>query len=139
MYYDFDGTVASGFGTGSPVNSALTWEKTREWNFGFDFGIFNNRVNGAVDLYDKLSDGLLMSRTLTIESGVGSMTDNIGSVNNRGIEVTVNTVNLQNRDWNWTTSFTFASNKNAIRSLYGKTEDVVNEARFIDQPSYNFV
>lgn len=134
VYYDFDGTVVSGFGVGAPVNRALTWEKTREWNFGFDFGLFNNRINGAVDLYDKLSDGLLMSRTLTIESGVNSMTDNIGSVNNRGIEFTLNTVNLENRDWRWTTSFTFASNKNAIRSLYGKKEDVVNEARFIDEP-----
>jgi len=134
VYYDFDGSVVSGFGTGSPVNRLLTWEKTREWNVGFDFGLFNNRVNGGVDLYDKLSDGLLMSRTLTIESGVDAMTDNIGSVNNRGIEVTVNTVNLQNTDWRWTTSFTFAANKNSIRSLYGKKEDVVNEARFIDEP-----
>ncbi|WP_170154434.1 TonB-dependent receptor [Mangrovibacterium diazotrophicum] len=134
VYYDFDGTVVSGFGVGSPVNTALTWERTREWNFGFDFGLFNNKVNGAVDLYDKLSDGLLMSRTLTIESGVDDMTDNIGSVNNRGIEITVNTVNIENTDWRWTTSFTFASNRNAIRSLYGKKEDVVNEARFIDEP-----
>jgi len=134
VYYDFGGSVVSGFGTGSPVNRALTWEKTREWNFGFDFGMFNNRVNGSVDLYDKLSDGLIMSRTLTIESGVNSMTDNIGSVNNRGIEVTLNTVNLENTNWRWTTSFTFASNKNAIRTLYGKKEDVVNEARFIDEP-----
>ncbi|MFV0378062.1 MAG: TonB-dependent receptor [Mangrovibacterium sp.] len=134
VLYDFDGTLVSGFGTGSPVNRALTWEKTREWDFGFDFGFFDNRVSGSVDVYDKLSDGLLMSRTLTIESGVNSMTDNIGSVNNRGVEVSLNTVNVQTNDWRWTTSFTFASNKNAIRSLYGKKEDVVNEARFIGEP-----
>lgn len=134
VYYDFNGNVVSGLGTGVPVNKSLTWEKTREWNFGVDFGVLNNRINGSIDLYDKLSKGLLMSRTLTIESGVASMTDNIGSVNNRGIEITLNTVNVQTRDWEWTTTFTFAHNKNAIRSLYGKKEDVVNEARFIGEP-----
>ena len=134
VYYDFGGELVSGFGVGVPVNTSLTWEKTREWNLGLDFGFLNNRINGSIDLYDKLSDGLLMERTLTIESGVSSMTDNIGSVNNRGLEITLNTVNIQTRDWGWTTSFTFAHNKNAIRSLYGKKEDVVNEARFIGKP-----
>lgn len=134
VYYDFGGQLVSGFGLGNPVNRSLTWERTREWNLGLDFGFLNNRINGSIDFYDKLSDGLLMERVLAIESGVTSMTDNIGSVNNRGVEISLNTVNIQTKDWNWTTSFTFASNKNAIRSLYGKKEDVVSEARFIGQP-----
>ncbi|MDR1672531.1 MAG: TonB-dependent receptor [Bacteroidales bacterium] len=134
VYYDFGGTMVSGYGTGLPVNTSLTWEKTREWNFGIDFGVLRGRINGSVDLYDKLSDGLLMNRTLTIESGVASMRDNIGSVNNRGVEVALNTVNVQTRDLVWTTTFIFAYNKNAIRSLYGKKEDVVGESRFIGEP-----
>jgi TonB-linked SusC/RagA family outer membrane protein len=134
VYYDFGGTAVSGYATGSPVNTALTWEKTREWNLGVDFGFFRGRINGSVDLYDKLSEGLLMSRTLTIESGVSSMTDNIGSVNNRGVEVSLSTTNVQTKNLEWVTTFTFASNKNAIRSLYGKKEDVVGETRFIGKP-----
>ncbi len=134
IYYDFDGTVYPGFATGTPVNASLTWEKTREWNAGIDFGFFGGRINGSVDFYDKLSDHLLMNRMLAIESGVTSMTDNIGSVNNRGVEVALNTVNVRTKDWEWRTSFTFAKNKNAIRSLYGKKEDVVGEARFIGEP-----
>lgn len=134
VYYDFDGTVVSGFGTGAPVNTNLSWEKTRELNVGLDFGFLNGRVNGTIDLYDKLSDGLLMNRTLTVESGVASMVDNIGSVNNRGFELSLNTVNIHSGDWDWRTTFVFARNKNAIRSLYGKKEDVVNEARFIGHP-----
>lgn len=134
IYYDFNGSVVNGFATGVPVNTNLTWEKTREWNFGIDFGVFGGRINGSVDLYDKLSDHLLMKRLLAIESGVESMTDNIGSVNNRGVEVALNTVNIRTKDWEWRTSFTFAHNKNAIRSLYGKKEDVVGEARFIGEP-----
>lgn len=134
VYYDFNGNIVSGFGTGAPVNTNLTWEKTRELNFGIDFAFFNSRVNGTIDLYDKLSDGLLMNRTLTIESGVSSMVDNIGSVNNRGFEVTLNTLNVKTKDWDWRTTLVFAMNKNAIRSLYGRKEDVVNEARFIGKP-----
>lgn len=134
VYYDFNGSVVNGFATGSPVNRKLTWEKTREWNAGLDFGFFGGRIHGSVDFYDKLSDNLLMSRMLSIESGVESMTDNIGSVNNRGVEVALTTVNVRTKDLEWRTSFTFARNKNAIRSLYGKKDDVVGEARFIGKP-----
>jgi TonB-linked SusC/RagA family outer membrane protein len=134
VYYDYNGTLASGFAPGYPVNQAITWEKTREFNFGIDYGFFNNRITGTVDLYDKLSDGLLMSRTLSIESGVPSMKDNIGSVSNKGIEVSLNTVNVRTDNLEWSTSFTFAYNKNAIETLYGKKQDVMGEARFIGQP-----
>ncbi len=134
VLYDFNGTLVSGFAPGSPVSQVLTWEKTREFNFGLDFGLFGGRISGSVDVYDKLSDGLLMGRSLSIESGVENMTDNIGSVNNRGIEVGLSTVNVKTKDWEWRTNFSFAHNKNSIRSLYGKEEDVPGEARFIGQP-----
>ncbi len=134
VWYDFNGTAVSGFAPGSPVNQNITWEKTREINLGIDYGFFENRISGTIDLYDKLSDGLLMSRSLTLESGVASMTDNIGSVSNKGIELSLSTVNVKTRNLEWTTSFTFAHNKNAIETLYGKKEDVPGEARFIGEP-----
>jgi TonB-linked SusC/RagA family outer membrane protein len=134
VYYDYNGTLASGFAPGYPVNQGITWEKTREYNLGIDYGFFNNRITGTIDLYDKLSDGLLMSRTLTIESGVPSMMDNIGSVSNKGIELALTTVNVRSKNLEWSTTFTFAHNTNAIETLYGKKQDVMGEARFIGQP-----
>ncbi len=134
VWYDYNGQLASGFAPGRPVNQNVTWEKTRELNVGLDFSLFNNRLRGNVEWYDKLSDGLLMQRTLTVESGVDYMIDNIGSVNNRGIELGLQTANVRNENWEWTTSFMFSRNKNAIRSLYGKKEDRPGEARFIGQP-----
>lgn len=134
LWYTFGGGAMNGFPTSTPVSPTITWEKTRELNVGVDFSLWSNRISGSVDWYDKLSDGLLMQRTLTVESGVPFMMDNIGSVNNRGIEVGLNTINVNTSDWEWTTSFVFGRNKNAIRSLYGKTEDVVGEARFIGHP-----
>lgn len=134
VYYDYNGNVVSGFAPGDPVNVALSWEKTREYNIGLDYGFLNNRINGTIDWYDKLSDGLLMPRLLAIESGVVSMIDNIGSVSNKGIEIGLNTVNVNTRDLQWTTNFTYSRNKNAIVSLYGEKKDVVGERRFIGQP-----
>ena len=134
VYYDYNGTAFSGFAPGLPVNQLITWEKTREFNFGIDYGFFDGRISGTVDLYDKLSDGLLMNRTLAIESGVASMKDNIGSVSNKGIELSLSTVNVKTSSLEWTTSFTFAHNVNAIQTLYGKKQDVMGEARFIGQP-----
>lgn len=134
VYYDYNGTAYSGFAPGLPVNQGITWEKTREFNAGLDYGFFNNRINGTIDLYHKLSDGLLMSRTLTVESGVASMKDNIGSVSNKGIELSLTTVNVKTSDLEWSTTFTFARNINAIQSLYGKKLDVPGEARFIGEP-----
>jgi len=134
VYYDFGGSAVTGFATGTPVNTALTWEKTRELDFGLDFGILKGRLSGSIDLYDKLSEGLLMSRSLTWESGVASMTDNIGSVSNKGIEVSLNAWIVRSRDFEWNTVINYAYNKNAIVSLYGKKEDVIGEARFIGEP-----
>ncbi len=134
IYYDYDGTVVSGFAPGTPVNQNLTWEKTREINLGADYGFFDGRISGTIDWYNKLSEGLLMSRSLTMESGVESMIDNIGSVRNKGIELSLNTINIKGENLYWSTSFTFAKNKNSIVSLYGKKEDVVGEARFIGEP-----
>jgi TonB-linked SusC/RagA family outer membrane protein len=133
-YYDFGGKMVSGYAVGAPVNPQLTWEKTREFDFGLDFGFLGGRVSGVIDFYDKLSEELIMKRTLAVESGGISMTDNIGSVNNRGIEIGLSTINVKTSDWEWRTSFTFAHNQNAIRSLYGKEEDVPGEAYLIGQP-----
>lgn len=133
IYYNYGANAVNGFAPGNPVNPALTWEKTKESNIGLDFGLFNGRISGTVELYDRLSDGLLMKRKLAVESGVTEMDDNIGSVRNRGIELSLNTVNIQTKNLRWSTSFNFAKNNNEIVSLYGRKEDVVGERRFIGE------
>lgn len=133
-FYDYNGTAITGAAPGNPVNPFITWEKTRELNYGLDFGFFNQRVYGAVDVYNKLSDGLLMSRSLAVESGVESMTDNIGSVSNKGVEVSLTTVNVRSTSWNWTTSVNFAFNKNRIESLSSGATSDVNRGWFVGKP-----
>ncbi|MCC8144348.1 MAG: TonB-dependent receptor [Tannerellaceae bacterium] len=145
-YYTYGDGVSNGYGPNGLVNSALTWEKSREFNVGVDFSFLNGRINGTIDYYNKLSTDLIMERQMPLETGgvissnntrnipTATMWDNVGKVRNSGIEIALTTVNAQNRDWRWETTFTFAKNKNKIVELYGgKTDDVGNKW-FIGQP-----
>lgn len=133
-YYDWDGTTADGFIPSAIANSELTWERTREWNFGADFGFLKNRISGEINVYDRLSLNLLMERKLAMPTGWASMIDNVGSVSNKGIELQLRTVNIEKGDFTWETNFIFSKNTNKIVELYGKKEDDVPNRWFIGQP-----
>ncbi len=140
--YDFGGELAKGFAPNGIVNRSLTWEKTREYDIGLDYGLFNGRVTGSIDYYDKLSDKLLLDRQLPMETGWGSLTDNIGSVSNKGIELSLTTLNISGQDFSWQTSLTFAKNHNEIVSLYGDDENDTGNEWFIGEPinvNYSYV
>lgn len=129
----------SGFGKGygpEVINALLSWEKTNELNIGLDFGFFNGRLSGSLDWYNKISKDLLMDQKLLLEQGSpeGSMIANVGKVRNRGVELMLKGVLLQNKDWYWDVNFTFAKNKNEIMELQGKKEDMRAQRWFIGQP-----
>lgn len=139
--YDFGGSIANGISPSGISNRALTWERTEEVNFGVDFGFFNGRVSGAIDLYSRLSRDLLLNRKLPVPMGWDEMIDNIGSVRNEGIEATLRTINIKANDLTWETSFVFSKNKNSVvETNLGKVDDIVN-GLFIGQPinvHYNY-
>jgi TonB-linked SusC/RagA family outer membrane protein len=142
-YYDFNGTPANGFTSSSLGNTDLTWEKTREVNLGLDFGFAKNRISGSVDVYDRLSKDLLFQQALPLEIGVPTITSNVGSISNKGIEVALVTKNIQTKNVSWETSFTFTKNVNELVSIYGqdKVDDVGNNL-FIGEnihSYYNYV
>lgn len=124
VFYGFgDGTGLTPYYPGSIVNKTLSWEKTTEYNVGLDFGFFNGRISGSIDWYNKTSKDLLAQRQLPYEAGGIKVIDNVGKVRNRGIEVSLTTVNFKNKDWNWTTSFNFSHNKNKVLATStGETE-----------------
>ncbi len=132
-YYDFNGQFATGWLGSSLGNSALGWEKTREFNFGLDFGFINNRISGSVDVYDKLSEDLLLSQNLPIESGLSSTTSNIGSVSNKGVEVLLRATVVDSDLITWSNTFTFTKNTNKIESIYNDTDDVIGNGLFIGE------
>lgn len=115
-------------------NANLTWEKTKEWNFGLDFAFFNGRINGSVDYYDRRTHGIIMDRKMSIMNGFESVTDNVGKVLNRGVEISLNTINIQTKNFTWSTTFNFTKNHNEILELSnGATRDEAN-GWFVGQP-----
>lgn len=116
-------------------NPNLTWEETTQWNAGLDFGLFNNRINGFIDLYLQNTAKLLMDRQLPMVGGYNSVTDNIGKTRNQGIEITLNTININTSDFNWSTDFIFTRNKEEIVELYNGKNDDPGNSWFIGHPT----
>lgn len=100
----------------SPENSQLGWEKSRNFNAGFEWNMFN-RVQLNVEYYNKYTSSLLFPYPASIVSGFASYTANIGNLSNYGIEVEVSSTNIQTKDFTWTTDFNFTWQKNKIVSL----------------------
>ena len=115
-------------------NPRLGWEKTEQWNAGVDFGFFNGRIGGTIDVYLQNTKELLMERQLPIVSGFGNVMTNVGKIRNKGIEISLNTMNIETKDFKWNTDWMFATNKEEIVELYnGKVDDEGNKW-FIGQP-----
>lgn len=95
----------------------LTWELNKPFNVGLDFSVFKNRVNVTVDWYARKSENLLLSVPLSTTSGFGSATRNIGAMVNKGVEVSLNVVPVQTKDFRWDVDFNFANNQNKVTSL----------------------
>src|SRR5690606_16721497 len=107
------------------ANQDLTWEKTKEWNLGLDFGLIGNRLTGTVDLYQRKNTGIIFYRPTSTVTGYSGVFENVGEAQNRGIEILLNSKNIDRQDFKWTTSLNFASNKNKLTKLYGNLEEIM--------------
>ena len=106
------------------ANPNLQWEKTEAYNVGLDFGFLNDRLTGSLEYYIMNTHDMIMNQRLPDFSGFGSMTTNLGEVQNRGFELSLNSVNIQNENFEWRTTLGFSFNKNEIKHLYYEYEDV---------------
>ncbi|MFD2556677.1 SusC/RagA family TonB-linked outer membrane protein [Sphingobacterium tabacisoli] len=98
-------------------NPSLTWERTKTANFGLDFAILKNRISGSVDYYYKKTDDLIGQLPVNSLTGFSVIVGNYGSLKNKGIEAVVNSVNISNPNFKWSTSLNLAYNKNEITDL----------------------
>lgn len=126
-YYNYGTNKLIGYAPNAMPNNTLTWEKTGQWNAGLDFGFLKQRINGTIDFYLQNTSDLLLDRQLPVVSGFELIKSNVGKTRNRGIELSINTVNIENKDFNWTTDWMFYTNKEEIVKLYnGKVDDTGN-------------
>ncbi len=101
------------------ANSDLSWESTKQTDIGLDFGFFEERLIVTADYYYMLTEDLLYEVPLPQYSGYSSSLRNIGSVENNGFELGISSVNIDSRDFKWTTDFNISTNKNEVVSLPG--------------------
>lgn len=113
------GNVPGGqyLGITSYANPSLTWESTKTYNIGLDFGFLNHRLTGSIDLYQKETSNLLGQLEINPLAGVNAINGNVGSLSNKGIELSINSLNVQKGDFKWSTMFTLSYNKNKITNL----------------------
>ena len=103
-------------------NRSLTWATVEKINLGLDFSILNNRINGSLDLYTGRTTNMLVARSVSYISGFNDVNDNVGLVTNKGVEFTLNTVNINGDGSNslrWESNFVFDANRNKLVSLFG--------------------
>lgn len=129
-----NGTVTNNTGIYSSTlqNADLRWEHTTGTNIGLDFGVWHNRITGSIDLYSRNTTDMLVGRSLSAIQGYNSnyidgltskdkssVLTNLGQVNNRGFEISLNSTNYTSKNFNWSSAATFTVNRNKIVHLYG--------------------
>ena len=148
-----------GYKPGTMGVSNLGWESSRTFNLGIDFGLFKDRITGNLDYYLTDTYDLLLARSISVVHGITTnthlpdwfhpaVTENIGKTQNKGLEMVLNTRNIEKNRFQWWTSANFSLNKNKIVSLYGlkdetgKEIDDISNQWFIGQPirvNYGYV
>nr|WP_319571171.1 TonB-dependent receptor [uncultured Draconibacterium sp.] len=115
-------------------NGDLSWETKESFNLGLDFGFFSNRINGSLDVYSATNTDLLLKRKLPSASGFSEVTANIGETSTKGIELTLNTVNVVTSNFKWNSSIVFSNSKSEIIELYGDGLDDIGSGWFLGEP-----
>ena len=115
-------------------NNDLTWETTKTFNAGLDFGFWKNRLTGNVDVYFSRTNDLLLKRNLPKISGYNTVYANMGETANQGVEVTLNSRNIVKKNFSWNSTLVFSWNKNEIKDLYGDKQDDLGNRWFIGHP-----
>ncbi len=134
--YNFGGSTTTGYFVNSLPNPALEWEKTSMTNLGLDFGLFRNRITASIDVYSGDTKDILVAKSLPISNGANSIVTNAASTSSKGVEIVLNTVNIDSKNgFRWTTDINWSINREEITELEepGKLQDIGN-GWFVGQP-----
>jgi TonB-linked SusC/RagA family outer membrane protein len=128
--YPYDGTVPTrtGFAIEGLANPSLKWETTTQTNIGMDLALFDGRLTSTIDVYKKVTDDLLMPRELPGYVGISNVLDNVGSIENKGLEILIGGDPIVG-DFRWNTSLNFTMNRNKVLDL-GEDERISFSATF---------
>ncbi|TJZ59925.1 TonB-dependent receptor [Sphingobacterium olei] len=123
------------------ANENLTWERSLQTNLGLDLTMFNNRINLTVDAYRNMKKDLLLNSLLPAATGFGSVTQNIGELENKGLEIALNTQNITGSFFQWNTNFNISFNRNKVLALNSSSARILSsayQATEVGQPISSF-
>ncbi|MFA5326845.1 MAG: TonB-dependent receptor [Prolixibacteraceae bacterium] len=134
MFYPFGSTSTAGqMNVTTMANQDLGWERTSQYNAGLDFSILKSRIYGSLDVYASSTTDLLLKKSIPSVTGYKDTYANIGETKSNGVDLTINTVNLKTKDFEWSTTFNGSYQNNEIVSLANGKEDDLNNVWFIGQ------
>jgi TonB-linked SusC/RagA family outer membrane protein len=135
LFYPFyTSSTAGSIPNGVLANQDLGWEKTTQYNIGIDYVLFNRRVSGSIDVYTSNTDDLLLQESIPSVTGFTSTFANIGKTANKGIDISITTVNIRQNDLTWSTTINAAWQKEHIVSLTNGTQPDINNGWFPGYP-----
>ncbi len=120
-------TVVNGIYSATMANTGLRWERTTALNAGADFGFLNGRISGSFEVYKMKTTDLLLLRSLPAIIGYKSVMSNMGQLDNKGFELTIDSRNYSDKNISWNSSLVFSFNRNKIVHLYGEMVDVLDK------------
>ncbi len=121
--YVLGNTLINGIGRSTLNNDKLSWESKKQFDIGLDFGLFNDRIYGGFDYYNSITSDLLLNVNIASSAGFTTALTNVGEVENKGLEFTLNTRNTVGK-FQWTTDFNISANRNKVLKL-GPTGDPI--------------
>lgn len=116
-FYGSNDNLDFGLAPGTLENQDLKWETTTQFNIGVDMSLFSDRVNFTFDYYNKVTDDMLIDTPIPGQTGFNSQWQNLGSIQNRGVELSISTINVQTNDFQWSTDFNISRNVNKVLDL----------------------
>jgi TonB-linked SusC/RagA family outer membrane protein len=122
--YNFGSALSIGYAPNRIANPNLKWETTAQADIGLDIGLLSNRITVTADVYQKKTKDLLYNVSLPVTSGYQTSLQNIGKVQNRGVELAITTVNVDSKGFRWSTNFNIAANRTKILDLGNVSGDI---------------
>jgi TonB-linked SusC/RagA family outer membrane protein len=136
--YQYGGTAngdAQGVRVTSLVNTALTWQRTSEYNLALDFTVLKGRLNGSVEVYSQKTTGIILNNQLPITNGASSQQSNLGSSADKGLEITLSSINIQNKGgFSWSTDYNMAFSREHIVALPNGSTALIGSGEFVGSP-----
>ena len=137
--YILNGALVNGLAPATSPNPNISWEKTDQWNAGFDIAFFSNQLSFSADFYHSVTDGLLLDVPVPAASGFTSSLQNIGKLQNRGLELSLKG-DFDFSGFKWAPAFNFSLNRNEVKGLGPNQEQIIdgNHITMIGESIGNF-